>query len=165
MYFVIIIQVVTRYTLISFFIELLNQFSWVCFKLLKNVNLQICAIQSAPSPSLNIIYYQASSNCEVSNPLIEFLKLRYVNVSRFRLFGGSVQQRESSRVANVPLSTHLYVGFFFQKKKRLSQFAKNKQTRQTEPVIFLLLIKNYFSSYRTPFFRKSRVLQMPFITR
>lgn len=50
-----------------------------------------------------------------------------------------------SRVANVPLSTQSYV-------VRLSKFAKNKQTRQIEPVIFLLLINNYFLSYWTLFF-------------
>lgn len=46
----------------SFFIVLLNQFSWDCFKLLKNVNLQICdPVSTKPllSSSLNIIYYQS----------------------------------------------------------------------------------------------------------
>lgn len=46
----------------SFFIVLLNQYSWDCFKLLKNVNLQICdPVSTKPllSSSLNIIYYQS----------------------------------------------------------------------------------------------------------
>lgn len=46
----------------SFFIVLLNQFSWDCFKLLKNVNLQICdPVSTKPllSSSLNIMYYQS----------------------------------------------------------------------------------------------------------
>lgn len=56
----------------SFFIVLLNQFSWDCFKLLKMLIYRF-AIQSAPNRYwvLHWISFtiKASSNCEVSDPL------------------------------------------------------------------------------------------------